>query len=332
MSGTPTPEQMELLRQARRVKLMQIWASGSRRLSADERSEIADLIGEPDMPPPEPAPPAFSLQPGAPLPAKLRNYYRHPYVAYTNGRDGAPNYNRTERTIKRWVSAGRSADPVALPPLDSPGTMAAWFRTIFPGEAVPAELLDYELAAPQSPQASHEAPPVAGPPPSPPAGEKMKAMDLTGIDPEADASVRRAAILEEANGRRVQDASAEGDSAAYRRWFPIWQDSAELLRKLIKEDREARKQSGLLLDKAAVLGELAQLLEALRIMREGMPAKILAELAKTDDRRLRRILRVLSPALRAAVEKVRASESAIFHALETVHSPADLRAALDHAA
>jgi hypothetical protein len=322
MDAPPTPDQKELLRQARRAGLMQIWAKGSRRLSADERAEIADLIGE------EQKPAGFALEPGAPLPAKLRNYYRFTYAEYATGENGAPNFRNAKdgRTVKRWVSCGRNSTPHDLPPLDDPPAMAAWFRRAFPKEPVPAALLDYERAAPTNPRPAHEPPRAM--PDAPAAGAaSMTAIDFAAIDPEADAAVRRAAIIEEANGRRVQEASALGNSDDYRRWFPIWQESANLLRQLAKEDREARKASGALLDRARVLAELSQLLEALRIMRETMEAKIVSELSRDESKRIRRIVRLLEAPLRAAIAKVRAAESAIFQNLESLTSPAAAQAA-----
>lgn len=325
--------------------LFRIWVNGSRRLSAEERAEISDMIGSHAATPPA-AKPAFVLEPGAPLPAKLTGYYRHTYPDYAAGANGAPNYNNSKDgcTVKRWVSAGRKQSPPDLPPLDEPHRMAAWFRRRFPREPVPPVLLDYESRAPTPPQAAQEAPPastVATPPATAPATneaprqgtpEAMTAIDFASIDPDSDAAVKRAAIIEEANGRRVQEASATGRADDYRKWFPIWQESANLLRQLTKEDREARKASGALLDRARVIAELSQLLEALRIMRETMPTKIDNELSKAASPRLRRVLRLISPAIRAAVEKVRDTETAIFQSIESLQSPSDVRIALEREA
>jgi hypothetical protein len=58
MMDTPAPEQLELLRQARRASLMKVWANGSRRLSAEERTEIADLVAGPQT---SESPPALEI-------------------------------------------------------------------------------------------------------------------------------------------------------------------------------------------------------------------------------------------------------------------------------
>jgi hypothetical protein len=153
----------------------------------------------------------------------------------------------------------------------------------------------------------------------------MTAIDFASLDPEADAAVRRAAIIEEANGRRVQEASASGNADDYRKWFPIWQESANLLRQLAKEDREARKASGALLDRGKVVAELSQIVEALRIMADVMPGKIIAELARSQSKRVRRILLLLEKPLRESIEKAREPERTIFQSLETMTSPAAVR-------
>ena len=98
-------------------------------------------------------------------------------------------------------------------------------------------------------------------------------------------------------------------------WFPIWQTSANLLRQLTKEDREARKSSGTLLSRSAVIAELSQLVEALRIMMESMPAKILAELQRSSSKRIRRITRLLAEPLKEATQR------AVFQNLECLTSP-----------
>jgi hypothetical protein len=98
-----------------------------------------------------------------------------------------------------------------------------------------------------------------------------------------------------------------------------------VLRQMAKEDREARKASGALVDRGRVLAELSQLIEALRIMREGMPDKIGVELSKCECKRLRRVVRLLLAPLKLAVAKVRESEDTLFQSLESLTSTNALR-------
>jgi hypothetical protein len=317
---TPTPDQSELLKQARRHNLLRIWASGSRRLSAEEKVEIADMIGNSGNTGPAHG---FSLDPNAPLPAKLRNYYKCTYVDYATGSNGAPNYQNSKdgRTVKRWVSCGRNSKPPDLPPLDDPGSMAAWFRRAYPKEPVPPVLLNYESVAPSIPAKPQEAPSAVG---APPVVEerRMTAIHFDDLVIGEGQAVRRARKIEEASGQQVEEAYSKGDLGAANTWLPKWKEAANLLRQLEKEDREARKSAGELIDRAPVLAELAQIVEVLRIMRDTMPDKLVSELEKSANRRVRRIVQLLKPHLRAAALRVRESETAIFLNVESLQSPA----------
>lgn len=331
MNPPPTSDQKKMLHQARRAKLAQIWVSGSRRLSSEEKAEIADIIGgEPPPPAPEPSlpEPGFTLRDGAPLPRKLRGFYK---LAY---RDYAPIYQLSakhgERTIKRWVSIGRHAAPPEPPPLDDPPAMAAWWRR-HSTERPPPVLLDYETAAPTSSAPSQEAPPQppsasAPPPPEAPTANRMTAsVNLAELGLEEGELVQQMRAIVKGNYAQVDAALKAEDQDAYRRWFPIYTDSAEALRKLEKEYRESAKASGAMLSRSQVISELAQLLEALRLMREAMPQKILAELSKRAEGRRRRVLRMIEPDLVTAILAVRAREADILTTIDLLRSPAAAR-------
>ncbi len=305
---------------------MRAWVTGSRRLSAEEKAEIADMIGT--NPEPEPPPPTgFTLDPTAPLPAKLRGYYRFTYPDYATGALGAPNYQNAKcgRTVKRWVSFGRKCQPPDLPPLDEPARMASWFRRAFPREPVPPVLLSYESHPPPISAASQGAPSAPSTPSATLPGGGMRAISFDAMQAEEGQSVRRARNIEQANGQQVEEASARGDEDAYRRWFPIWKESSNLLRQLEKEDREARKAAGDLIPRGPALAEIAQLIEALRIMHDGMDEKILAELEKSADGKIRRIVKILRPLLKASVGRVRDTECSLFLHIETLESPDALK-------
>lgn len=283
--------------------------------------------------PAEPSPPApagFTLVPGAPLPSKLRGFYQLPY------RDYAPIYQLSakhgERTIKRWVSIGRHAATPEPPPLDAPAAMAAWWRR-HSTERPPQVLLDYECAAPPPPTPVHEAPPAspADPGNRPAAAgepaERAASITLAHLDLAEGEVVRQMRAIVKGNYQRVETALAEGKSDEYKKWFPVYAESAESLRKLEKEYRESAKASGAMLSRSQVISELAQLLEALRLMREAMPQKILAELSKRAEGRRRRVLRMIEPDLVTAILAVRAREADILTTIDLLRSPAAAREA-----
>lgn len=250
---------------------------------------------------------------------------------YAKGlKDYEPLYDTGERAIKRWVKTGREANPPELPPLDQPELMAAWWRRHM-AQRVPAKLLALErvadLGSAEVVEPSAEQTVGA----SGPAGEdknQVTPINLQNMEMDEGEAVRQARGIAKANYKHVEEATGSGKHDDYRRWFPIWAESAELMRKLEKEDRDARKASGSLISRSAVLGELGQLLEALRLMREAMPARVVARLGQSDDRRLRRVLRLIDGPLRDAIAAVRDSESAIFQNLESMQSPGAVSEAL----
>lgn len=331
MIPTPTPEQMELLRQARRANLMKIWTTGSRRLSSEEQSEIADVIGfaeEADDALPLGDPPSFALEPNAPLPAKLRGYYKKVLADYQ------PDFNRGERAVKRWVSAGRKAKPRPdLPPLDEPHRMAAWWRRLFPSEPVPLELLDYEAKAPTPSPASSEAPPPSGEPvatgaaPAPSAPIFLDRADLGSTE-----AVRRSAAVEDAYFQLMEKALAEGNRDEAKKWRNEYAEQAELTNRLRRQAREEAKAAGEVLPKGRMIAELAQMLEALRLAHGAMGPKIMADLEKRLSGRLRRILKLLGPQLLASIETIRSREADLLSNIEGLRSPVSAREAFTLAA
>lgn len=256
----------------------------------------------------------FILEPGAPLPAKLKDYYLHPL------RDYEPVYDRGERAIKRWVSTGRHAKPPAPPPLDDPPRMAAWWRRHMGGMNPPEKLLDYERTAPPpAPEASsrQSAASTLGTDEKP----RGKVIDLSEMFLGVDEEIRQCESLVAGHFARLEAASAAGDDDGVRRWTPIWQAGAEQLRKTRNAVIELKKKNGDLLPRAQLVTEIAQLLEALRLMRIAMADKILAELSKRATGRMRRVLRLLEPLLRESVAAVRSREDDILRNIEGLGSP-----------
>ena len=94
-------------------------------------SEAGD---NPTLPEANESPPfEFDVEPT--VPARLVDYYLHPYKHYL----AVYGYQSADaKTIKRLVKKGKEAQPKAdLPPLDSPADMPAWWRRNFPNAKVP---------------------------------------------------------------------------------------------------------------------------------------------------------------------------------------------------
>lgn len=287
------------------------------------------------------AAPGLVMEDGAaPLPAKLRGYYKKKLVEYCGP------YNRGERTLKRWVSAGRKVMPRPdLPPFDEAHRMAAWFRRIYPREPVPDVLLDFEASAPVEVPDDHRSPlqgeaargvatggtagasgmTMDAAAPGVPAPVKISAINLDLMILGDDEEVAQMKSLVAAHWRRVKEASELGDSDGVRRWTPIHKEAVEQLRKTKKAVAEWNETMGKLILREAVENDLAQIIEALRIMRETMEGRVLAELQKAQQKRLRRIVKLLGPALAAAIVRVRESEGAIFQNVESLNSPGAVR-------
>lgn len=249
----------------------------------------------------------FTLDGSAMLPKKVK--FKRPLAEYEG------TYGVSERTLKRWVSSGRHSRPVDLPPIDEPGKMATWYRRVYPKEHVPEKLLELETQKPAAePVPEPEKPPVP----------QMSSVDLESVTLDEGEQVLQARRIMKANYQRVAEASEQADLDGYRKWFPIWQDSANALRQLVRADNDERKLRGDYVKRAEIESELAQLSEALRIMHDNMPRRIMAELEKSADRKLRRVLRLLGPEIRRAVEKVRGAEIAMFRGIDLLSGPAKL--------
>ena len=109
-------------------------------------------------------------------------------------------------------------------------------------------------------------------------------------------------------------------------------ETPKLLRETSCAAHQGRSRSAqilrTLLSRSAVIAELSQLVEALRIMMESMPAKILAELQRSSSKRIRRVTRLLAEPLKEATQRARESERAVFQNLECLTSPETAQEAL----
>lgn len=155
-------------------------------------------------------------------------------------------------------------------------------------------------------------------------------LDLTAIGVGEGEAVRQARQIVAANFTKLTEAYAAQppDVDGVTSWQVRWEKSVEALRKQERDDRDAQKARGHLVSRPEVEAELAQMLEALRLMREAMPDKIIAQLSIRAADRLRRILRLLEPDLRDAILTVRARESDLLLNLATLGSREEAATAL----
>jgi hypothetical protein len=288
----------------------------------------------------DPQPPSlsFASDGSAPLRTKLRNYYKHPLKEYASV-FGLSEKNG-ERTIKRWVSAGRHATPPAPPPLDEPWRMATWWHEHMDGD--PSQLLrDLESQAPHIPEpeavpsipASERSSPSASVPedptvpatPTPPQPILSVSMNLNELALDDDEQVRQMAALVQACWLNLLQATEARDFGNIKRWRAEYHESAQALDRTKKWASERKKADREWLPTGPILAEISQLIESMRIARSIMDVKIIAELERQLEGRPRRILRILQPHLSAAIQKVRAREDDLLCNIDSLRSANEVK-------
>lgn len=311
----PDPAQLEMMKEQRCASLIRRWLRAGK-LSEPEKAEISHLI-------PLEILNAGPTSPGAQVAAtEALNTRKH---ARYNKK--LPEYHATyetgERGLKYWIKRGKLMGD--LPPLDEPEKMADWWRRCMP-QQVPDKLLAYELPSSSAPDplaGSSEPGAIAkaGEPSGTSSGtardfSKIESLDIAG-NVEA---LRRTHAINKKLLDEALSADPPNDNQAQLRQ-KNFERSFELLRKAESTLIELQKQRGNLIDKEAALSELSQFMEALRLMRETMPRRIMNELERILPRRLQRVSRLLEKLLIPAIEKARADEENIFRNLETLGRP-----------
>lgn len=298
-------------RDARTASLLRRWLGG-RKLSDEEKIEVAQRAGLPLA--------TLLAGPSAPgaKEAVQRAQTTRKHAKYGQKlSEYAPIFGQTDRTVKRWIRRGKELGD--LPPLDTPERMAAWWRRCMDHQ-VPDKLLGFLQSAVPDPHAgTAEAGSPAG---SGEGGRDFSQVKSLGIRENVEALRQTHAInkhlLDEAlQGQTPNDSLTQLRQKNFERSF-------ELLRKGEQTLVDLEKQRGGLIDRELVAGEIAQLLESLRMMRETMPRRILIELEKLQPRRLQRVFRALETSLLPAVEKARTDEENIFRNLEALEGPEDV--------
>lgn len=234
--------------------------------------------------------------------------YAKPYLAY------AQEFDSGARAIKGWVKFGKQNDD--LPPLDRPAEMAAWWARVMK-HSVPEKL----LALSRSPIPPSDSPQPNLPPAAPRDFSHIRGLDLN----ENVQELRRTLAIDK---YLLDEAKAGREESLVALRERNYKSSFELLRKAEITLQNLQQGSGNLIDRDSVEVELAQILESLRIMRETMPRRILAEFERLLPRRLARVFRIIERFLVPAVEKVRLAEEEIFRNLRSFESPDAIRSLL----
>lgn len=224
--------------------------------------------------PPEP----FALEPSQPRHG--RQLFARPLVAYV------PIFGTQVRQIKNWVALGRELKPEALPPLDRPADMPAWWARAFPNRSVPEKIhlaaiaAKHEALTQGAPTPEKNSAPTPSPQKTgagePPANSTPRARianfdDVAEMDlPAAVARQRRAlAILTRDYESALQDETADESTLTSR--ANRVDRCIERLRKLEGTLDELRKSREELVEVAVIREELQQ-------VHSGMAGNLEAEL------------------------------------------------------
>jgi hypothetical protein len=228
--------------QRRRQALFERWSHGGR-LNKSEFEEIRDLLpeGKCDTRRISPSDPAL----GGP------HAYQKDLIEYESV------YGTGLRQIHRWISAGKSANPPELPPLDAPHEMSAWWARHMK-HRVPAKLVALALRKPT-------------------AASENEGIDISNLQTAAGDAVRQSGTYLAAADKHLASAYASGDDARIEICQRRWLKALDAVRKAEFAAREDAKVKGDLIPKSELLPELSQFLEVMHQMRRSARRRILAK-------------------------------------------------------
>ena len=314
----PSQEELETMRDARTASLIRRWLGG-KKLTDEEKIEVSQRAGiSLDI---------LILGPSAPgakeAVQRAQNTRKHvKYKKKLTEYCDTYSVEKSARVIKRWIRRGKELND--LPPLDEPHRMAGWWRRCMDHE-VPDYLLGFVsgLGTPD---------PLADSSDGGPAGTGKSGKAGSQSQPRDFSTVRSLDIVENVEALRHTHAinkhlldealhAAEPNDTLTNLRRKNFEGSFDLLRKAEITLMDIQKQRGNLIDKEKVRTELAQVFEALRLMRETMPRRIIIAFEQLLPRRFQRILAKLEFFLAPAIEKARADEENIFRNLETLDGP-----------
>jgi hypothetical protein len=302
----PSAEELEVMREARCASLLRRWLGG-KKLTDTEKAEVSHLIPLHILAAGPDSPAGQEAAKGA-LSTRKHAKYDRTYPQYSKTYE----VELSGRVVKRWVRRGKELND--LPPLDQPELMAGWWR-----RCMDHQVPDVLLAFAKPPGADAPVAPSSSQPDSP--AQPRDFSQITGLGIEANVEELRLshAINNHLLTEALHDATPNENTIALRQ--RNYERSFELLRKAESTLIELQKKRGDLIDRESVRTELANVFEALRLMRETMPRRIIIGVEKILPRRLSRIFRLLEKFLLPAVEKARADEENIFRNLETLDGP-----------
>jgi hypothetical protein len=313
MKQSPAPDQRDLLKQARRTSLMKVWATGSRRLSADEKAEIADLI----------APEAGATsQDSSPEPPSLMTEPSSPELTTAQLDELAAAYEIKRRQLYRYITLGvETNDPC---PLADAGLFVLWWQRRMKHRVPPAILAAAarQKAAEAPPQAAAvgTAPQIPGAPSAADNVPRGVSVNLSESNLEEGEEVRQARQLLSGVFTKLEKAYALGDDDQIRMWQPRWEKASTAFAKSKAADDADRKRRGLLVNRADVQADIDEAIDMLKMMRESMDRRVREKLPDIDPSLLARISE--------AILEVRAKEDLVFLGLASMKSTAEMQALL----
>ncbi|WP_157210984.1 hypothetical protein [Verrucomicrobium spinosum] len=181
-------------------------------------------------------------------------------------------YGSTVRSFKNWIAAGREKVPADLPPLDSPGEMAAWWRRVMTHK-VPDKVLRHEVeelervraaAVPVVAVAAVQAPEGAPAAAAVPAEQELPAMRLgMGSDVTADEWLKQLRDMADATYKQMQLALERQVMKQYRELRREWLATLKDLRAWEKDIVQIQEKRGEVLRAKEVRSELAGVISAM---------------------------------------------------------------------
>lgn len=301
---TLTPD---VAHQARIGALLKRWAGGGQ-LAAEEIAEVRML--HPDfasdtataaLPLPG-EPPALPDKPG-----RLTSEQLDRWQAL---------YDTDHRQLRRWHRHGE--DKRDAVPFDHPARMPAWWARNMK-HRVPPKILSAAATVRESEGGDGE-----------PSAEKLQsvgAVAATGIGFDLEGSavaegeaVKQARQVVGAYFAQLKQAADLGKLDDVQLWQQRWEKAVESLRKQEKDDREWRKQLGLLMPRAEVETDVAAALTILKSMREQMTKSLLSELRARHPE----LPAGLVIDIEVTVEKIRGREDDVFRELPALKALPDV--------
>ncbi len=168
-----------------------------------------------------------------------------------------------ERKLKRWIAKGREVSPADMPPFDSPGLMADWWRRHMEWR-VPLYLLRHE-----QPDAAIDPP---GAPPTTPAPSPASMGDPTGdpvvldmsMDIATDMGLQQIRALVVATFQQLQRCMASGHLAQANNFRREWQSLVGTLRQWEKDIVKIQEGKGEVMRTRVINTELVRIFGVLR--------------------------------------------------------------------